>query len=288
MSILFFHHPRTTKSSWWLPLLHNRQCLWGAGLTLFVLAVALLGPWLAPFSPQEMLGTRYGAPNAHAWLGYDYLGQDVLSRVLHGGQSIVWMAVASSLLALLTGALIGLLAGFYRGKVDAAIVWLSDVMIAFPNLILVLLVVSMLGREKSLIVLTVAIAFVPGVIRLTRSLAQTVAQQDYIEATVMMGYPLRLILVGEVLPNVLTPLLIHLGTMLSWAVALLSGLSFLGYGVAPPEADWGLMVNENRGGLQIQPYAVVVPVVLIALFALGTNLLSEGLGRVTARIEEKP
>jgi peptide/nickel transport system permease protein len=152
---------------------------------------------------------------------------------------------------------------------------------------LVLLVVSMLGRTPWLIVLTAAIAFVPGVIRLVRGLTVSTSHQEFVEAAVMMGYPRWRILFQEILPNILTPLLVHLGTMLSWAVGILSGLSFLGYGIAPPAADWGLMINENRAGLQIQPWAVLVPAVMVALFALGTNLLAEGLGRVAARIDDR-
>lgn len=265
----------------------NRQVLIGFTLTSFVLLLAIAGPWFSPYLPQDLTGVRYGHPNADAILGYDYLGHDVLSRVLYGGRSIVWMALASSLIALVIGATLGLIAGFFRRKIDHFIIWWADIFLAFPNLILVLLIVSMLGRDKWLIVITVAIAFIPGVVRLTRSVSLGIAQQEYIEATEMMAYPYHQILLKEILPNITTPLLIHLGTMLSWAVAILSGLSFLGYGVAPPEADWGLMVNENRGGLQIQPYAVLVPIVLIAFFALGTNLLAEGLGRNKARIAER-
>lgn len=103
----------------------------------------------------------------------------------------------------------------------------------------------------------------------------------------MLGYSRWKILFSEIMPNILTPLLVHLGIMLTWAVGMLSGLAFLGYGVAPPAADWGLMINENRAGLLIQPIAVFAPVLLIALFALGTNLLAEGVGRMNARIEER-
>jgi peptide/nickel transport system permease protein len=264
----------------------NSQIRLGLLLTLIILLLALLGPWFAPYPAQEMVAARYSGPQSAAWLGADYLGQDVLSRVLHGGLSIVWMSVASSLLGLGIGIAFGLVAGFFKNRTDQVIIWIADIFLAFPHLILVLLVVSMLGRDKWLIAITVAIAFVPGVIRLTRSLTLSVSKHEYIEVAEMMGYPHHQILLREILPNILTPLLIHLGTMLSWSVALLSGLSFLGYGVAPPEADWGLMVNENKGGLQIQPFSILVPIVLIAVFALGANLLAEGLGRRFSRISE--
>lgn len=269
-------------------LLKERQVRFGFVLTLIVLAFALFGPYIAPHEPTSMLGNTYGLPaGPEAFLGYDYIGHDVWSRVLAGGRSVVWMTLSASLIALLIGTGVGLLAAFARRKVDQAITWLADVFMAFPDLILVLLIVSMLGREPWLIVLTVAIAFIPSVIRLARGIALNIVEQEFIEAARMMGYSRTHILFREILPNILTPLLVHLGVMLTWAVGMLSGLAFLGYGVAPPAADWGLMINENRAGLLIQPWAVFAPVVLIALFALGTNVLAEGVGRATARVEEK-
>lgn len=265
----------------------SQQVRIGFILTVIALLAALAGPWFAPFNPTDLVGMTYGQPDDKAPLGYDLLGRDVLSRVLAGGQSVVWMSIAASAIALFIGAALGVTGAFLRKKTDQAIVWGTDVLIAFPDLILVLLIVSLLGREHWLIVLTVAISFIPGVVRLSRGIAFNVVSQEFIEAAEMMGYSRWRILFREIIPNILTPLLVHLGVMLTWAVGMLSGLAFLGYGVAPPTADWGLMINENRAGLLIQPIAVFAPVLLIAIFALGTNLLAEGIGRITSRIEER-
>jgi peptide/nickel transport system permease protein len=182
---------------------------------------------------------------------------------------------------------LGLAAAYAGGRTDRALSWSADVLLAFPNLILVLLVVALLGREPWLIVLTASLAFVPGVLRLVRSLALGVAEQEFVEAAELLGYPRWHVLLREILPNVLSPLLVHFGSMLSWAVTILSGLSFLGYGVAPPAADWGLMINENRAGLQAQPLAVLAPVLMIVLFALGANLLAEAVARSNAGTEQR-
>ncbi|AXB78520.1 ABC transporter permease [Novosphingobium sp. P6W] len=249
-----------------------------------VLVAALLGPLAAPQSPLGLVGPTYGLPGAGTLLGYDYLGRDVWSRLLHGGRSVLWMSFAASVIALAIGAVIGIAAGLSKRWVDHAVVWGTDVLLAFPDLILVLLVVSMLGREPWLIVLTVAVSFVPGVIRLARGVTLGVVSQEYVEAAKLMGYPWWRIVLLEILPNISTPLLVHLGIMLTWAIGMLSGLSFLGYGVAPPAADWGLMINENRAGLMIQPWAVLAPVAMIGFFALGTNLLAESVSRAGSRI----
>jgi peptide/nickel transport system permease protein len=285
--IMFWRIPRffSNNARWLWP--RSAQVRLGLVLTLLALATALFGPLFAPYAPTELVGIAYGKPTADAWLGYDVLGRDVLSRVLAGGQSVVWMSIAASAIALLIGSSLGILGALLRRKTDQVINWFTDVFIAFPDLILVLLIVSLLGREHWLIVLTVALAFIPGVIRLSRSIALGVVNQEFIESAEMLGYSRWKILFSEIMPNILTPLLVHLGIMLTWAVGMLSGLAFLGYGVAPPAADWGLMINENRAGLLIQPVAVFAPVLLIALFALGTNLLAEGVGRMNARIEER-
>jgi peptide/nickel transport system permease protein len=256
-------------------------------LTIVVLLVALAGPLFAPHAAADFTGPVYGAPASGAPLGYDYLGRDVLSRLLLGGWSVVWMASTAAVIALLIGSALGLLAAYVGGRTDRALAWSADVLLAFPSLILVLLVVAMLGRAPWLIVVTASVAFLPGVLRLVRSLAAGVARQEFVEAAELLGYPRSHILLREILPNVLTPLLVHFGSMLSWAVTILSGLSFLGYGVAPPAADWGLMINENRAGLQAQPLAVLAPALMIVLFALGANLLAEGLSRIHARIEQR-
>lgn len=276
-------NPRRGPNRW----RNERQIRAGTVLLAAVLAIALPGPWLAPHDPNALIGAPYGPPGAGAWLGYDYLGRDIWSRLLAGGLSIFWMSIAASILALAAGAAIGMLSAYRKGAVDQGVVWSTDVLFAFPDLILVLLVVSMLGRAPWLIVLLVAIAFLPGVIRLSRGVTLGIVEQEYVDSARMMGFSSAHILLREVLPNMITPLLVQFGVMLTWAIGMLSGLSFLGYGVAPPAADWGLMINENRAGLLVQPWAVLAPVAMIALFALGTNLIAEGIGRINARIEEE-
>lgn len=251
----------------------------GALLLGAVLLLAVCGPWLAPHDPTALLGPVYGEASSSAPLGYDYLGRDVLSRVLAGGRSVVWMALVAATLALLLGSALGLLAGLLGGRFDRLMLWSADLSLAFPDLILVLLVVSLLGREPWLIVSSVAFAFLPGTLRLARHCAAELAQQEFVEAARLMGVTRWRILLREVLPNMLAPLLVHYGNLLTWAIGILSGLGFLGYGVAPPAADWGLMIQEGQAGLRLQPLPVLLPVVLIAVFAYGSDLFAEGIAQ---------
>ena len=256
------------------------------GIMALVVLVVVLGPWVAPYDPDVFLGAPYAPPSAHAWLGLDYLGRDALSRTLNGGWSTVWMSVSASVIAIVAGVLVGVTAALRGGRIDHFIVWLTDILLAFPDILLVLMVAAILGNASWLIVLTIALALTPGAVRLARGVTLNVAAQEYVEAARMIGLPTHKVVVQEILPNILPPLLVHFGVTLMASVTVLSTLSFLGYGVAAPASDWGLMIHENRAGLFLQPWAVVAPIILIALFSLSANLAAEGLGRRSARTED--
>jgi len=248
--------------------------------TLFlVLLIVVLGPWVAPYDPDALLGAPFAAPQRQWWLGLDYLGRDALSRTLYGGWSILWMSVSASVGAVGAGALLGISSAFIGGRVDHLVVWCTDVLLAFPDLLLVLLIVSIMGSEPWLMVLTIALALIPGAIRLARGVTLNVAAQEFVEAAKLVGLPTRHIILGEILPNIVAPLLVHFGVTLMASIALLATLGFLGFGVSAPTADWGLMVHENRAGLLLQPWVVAAPIFLIAAFSLSANMAAESLGR---------
>lgn len=249
----------------------------GLGLTALVFVVALLGPFIAPHSPSAIVGAPYQGPSGHALLGTDYLGEDVLSRVLWGGRSVVWMAIAATMIGMGGGVTLGLVAGYSRGAVDELTMRSLDVLLIFPQIILVLLFVSLIGPQLWLIVLIVGIGWVPAVARVTRGLTLNIVRQEYVQWCQAIGIPRRQILTREVLPNISIPLLVEFGLRLTWSIGVIAAVSFLGFGIQPPSADWGLMINENRNGLVVQPWGLVVPVLCIAMFTIGTNLLAEGL-----------
>ncbi|QNE35412.1 ABC transporter permease [Leifsonia shinshuensis] len=257
----------------------NLQFVIGSIGTLLIVLVAVVGPFIAPHDPTEIVGGPFQAPGAGSILGTDYLGADVYSRVLAGGFTVVWMSAAATLIGVLLGAVLGLIAGYSSGRVDAVIVWIMDVLLAFPSIVFVLLFVSLLGQSQFLIVVLVAIGWSPVVGRLVRSVTLDTVTQEYVEAVEMMGVPRWRILLRDVLPNIATPLIVQTGAVLTWSIGAIAGLSFLGFGVQAPLADWGLMVNENRSGLTLQPWAALAPVLMIALFTLATNTLGEGVSR---------
>ncbi|MFZ4372795.1 MAG: ABC transporter permease [Mycobacterium sp.] len=257
----------------------------GFFLTMLVCAFALIGPLLAAHSPTEFVATPYHLPTGDAWLGTDALGRDVLSRLMFGGWSVVWMSVAATVLGVGGGIILGLLAGYVRGATDGLIMRALDVVLALPQLVLVLLFVSLIGPKLWLIVLMTAVAWVPGVARTTRGMTLDISEREFVQAAEVLGVSRWSILFREILPNLTTPLFVEFALRLTWSIALIAGLSFIGLGIQPPAADWGLMINENRNGLATQPWGVLGPITLIALFTIGTNLLAEGVSRTIAGVD---
>lgn len=259
----------------------------GLALTGAVVLVALVGPAVVGHDPTDLVGAPYSPPSATAPLGTDYLGRDVLSRLLAGGRSVVWMSFAATALGVGIGALLGMVAGYSRNWVDGALMRPLDVVLAFPQIVLAMLFVSMLGSHAWLIVLLVGLSWVPPVARVTRAVTLEHVGHDYIAAVQALGLSRRRILIGEILPNLTTPLMVEFGLRLTWSIAVIAGLSFLGIGIQPPTADWGLMINENRTGLTIQPWAVAAPALAIATLTVGTNLTAEGIARTMAGVDRK-
>lgn len=259
----------------------------GVVLAGLVLAIALLGPFFAPHDPGAIVARPYAPAGPGMPLGADYLGEDVLSRVLWGGSRVVWTSLVATLLAVLLGGTLGLVAGYARNRLDTLLLWAMDVVMAFPLLVLVLLFVSLLGRSPWLTVLLVGLGWTPVVGRLARAVTLETVGNEFIESAEMMGFSRRRILFRELLPNVVTPLLVQAGALLTWSIGIMAGLSFLGLGVQPPNADWGLMTNENFAGLTIQPWAVAAPIACIAVFTVGINLIAEGFARAISGVRER-
>jgi peptide/nickel transport system permease protein len=252
-------------------------------LVLGVIAVALLGPLLSPQSPTAIASLPFETPSGEHWLGTDQLGRDAFARFLHGGLALVLVAFVATVLAYLVGLSVGMAAGYRRGLVDHGTVAVVDVILAFPPIVLLLVLVAAVGPSLTLIVVGIATIHAPRITRIVRSLTIETATAEYVEAAVARGEPLWAILRKDVLPNIWTPVLADFGLRLTGSVILFASLSYLGLGQAPPAADWGLMISENRGGLLLQPWVVVVPAATIALLTIGVNLVADGVARSIGR-----
>ena len=276
----------TAKSRTWFRrprwVFSNAGALWGAALTALVLILVAVGPYVAPNSPVDFVGAPFDPPSATALLGTDILGRDVLSRVLSGGTVILSLSAIATLLGVAMGGLLGIGAGYFRGTADEVIMRLLDVLLAFPQTILALLFVSVLGSSFMLIAVLVGAIHTPQVARVIRAAALRVSGEDFVKFAKGIGASPLKIMTREIAPNVLGPLLVETGLRFTYSIALIAGLSFLGLAQEPPAANWGLMVNENRIGLLQNPWPVVVPITLIAILTVGINLLTDAYGRWVA------
>jgi peptide/nickel transport system permease protein len=259
----------------------------GLAIVTALVLVALVGPLVAPYSPTEFVGIPNSPPSGDAVFGTDALGRDVLSRFLYGGRTVLWLSAAATLLGITLGVIVGLIAAYARNWLDDVLMRGNDVLLAFPQIIFVLLAVSALGPKLWLIVLTVGLTHAPRVARVIRGAALEIVERDFVKSAEVVGEARWRIVFAEVLPNVTSPLLVEVGLRMTYSIGLIAGISFLGFGLQPPDADWGLMINENRLSITVQPWAVLLPVIAIGLLTIGTNLITDGVSRALAGIDRR-
>jgi peptide/nickel transport system permease protein len=246
------------------------------------------GPLVSPRSPDALATLAYARPSGQFPLGGDFLGRDVLARVLNGGWLMLAMAAAATVLGVSAGALAGVGAAYLRGAGDSVIMRAVDVILAFPQLVFALLLVSLLGPRLWLIVVAVGVSHAPQVARVLRSAALDVTERDHVKVAELQGLRPVKVITREILPSLVSPIMVEAGLRLTYSIVIMAGLAFLGFGPAPPAPSWGLMINENRDGLPLNPWAVVVPAILIALLTIGTNTFTDAVARVAIGVERRP
>jgi ABC-type dipeptide/oligopeptide/nickel transport system permease subunit len=254
----------------------------------FVLVVAIFGRLVAPHGPAELITTPYSHPSARLLLGTDELGRDVLSRVLSGGLRLILLSFGATLVAYLLGVTLGLLSAYLRGIWDGVIMRALDVLLAFPPILLVLVLASGHGQGLDTIFIGAVLVNIPGSARVVRSAGLEVVTMPFVEAARLRGESVVSVLRREILANIRGAVIADAGPRLSGTIILIAGLNYLGIGVNPPTPDWGAMIYENLGGLTIQPWAVIIPALLIVLVVVSANLLGEAYlySRDTSRSKE--
>ncbi|ACL57867.1 ABC transporter permease [Methylobacterium nodulans] len=252
----------------------------GFAIVLFWAAVAIVAPLITPHPVGEIVDLDYFGPmTSQFWLGTDYLGRDMLSRILMGARYTVGISLAAVTLACLTGVTLGMTAAVAGGWFDAALSRFLDALNAIPSKLFGLVVVAGVGSSIPVLILTLAVIYTPGAYRFARALAVNVNTMDFVTVARVRGEGTAYIIRAEILPNIIGPVLADLGLRFVFVVLLLSGLSFLGLGVQPPNADWGALVRENIGGLPFGAPAVIVPSLAIASLTISVNLLIDNLPR---------
>jgi len=266
------------RNRWYTRLLRNPLGLAGTVILLLVLSLVIFGAALAPYDPEAFhTQDRLEGPSAAFWLGTDNFGRDILSRLLHGARATVLFGVVATAAGTAIGALVGLASGYVGGRVDELIMRGVDSLLAIPNLLLTLLIVTVLGASTTNAILAVALSFAPGMSRVARSVTLSVRTRDFVNAAIARGERTSYILMREMLPNVVAPVIVEGSIRVAFAIMLGATLSYLGLGAQPPASDWGLMIADARQYMFRNPWLVVWPGVGIALVAIGFNLFGDGL-----------
>lgn len=256
-----------------------------AGLILvgFWIVVCLISLVWTPYDPFTFhFANKLEAPSMEFLLGTDKYGRDTLSRIMVGSRGVVLIATGGTLFAVAIGLLIGITAGFFGKLYDEVVMRLMDIIMAFPSLLLALLVVAVLGPGEFNVALVIGVVFAPRIARVARSVVLEIRSMEYIRAARLRGDAIWNIMVCEMLPNMLGPLGVEAGVRFAHALFLSASLGFLGLGVQPPAPDWGLMVNEGRDFIEIAPWVSLFPAIAIATLVVGVNLLSEAYRRIWA------
>jgi peptide/nickel transport system permease protein len=250
------------------------------GVILLWVVVALFAPHMIPHSVGEIVDTDYFGPvSRDLWLGSDYLGRDIFSRILMGARYTLGISLAAVSIACFSGVALGMTAAVAGGWLDTMLSRFLDALNSIPSKLFGLVVVAAVGSSIPALIATLSVIYTPGAYRFARALAVNVNTMDFMVVARIRGEKLPYLIASEILPNILGPVLADLGLRFVFVVLLLSGLSFLGLGVQPPYADWGALVRENIGGLPFAAPAVLFPSLAIASLTISVNLLIDNLPR---------
>jgi peptide/nickel transport system permease protein len=246
----------------------------GIAILVFWVFIAFFGPALAPFSESDFVSDTSFLPVGHGfWLGTDYIGRDILSRLFYGTRLTLGMALLATLIASTLGSSLGIFSAVKGGWVDMLMCRLNDALLSIPGIMLGLVVIAALGSSIPILIGTTGIVYATSVFRIARSLGMDLAVMDYVEVARARGEGVWWVLRHEIFPNAAIPLVVDFGIRLAFAILFMSGLSFLGLGVQPPHADWGGMVRENLVGLSAKSLAPIIPALAIASLTIGLNLI---------------
>lgn len=243
-----------------------------------ILACAILAPLIAPHSPMDLdVASMLQGPGANHWLGTDELGRDVLSRTIYAARISMKVAFIAAGIGLACGTMVGVVAAYFGGWVDLVLMRFMELLFSFPAILLAVVLMASLGTSIFNAMIAIGIVFIPGFSRLARAATQVVLREQYVEAARAVGMSHSRILLREILPNILAPLLVEAAVAFSYAILLESALSFLGLGAQPPDPSWGNMLSTGRGFMSQAPWLSIVPGLAIFLSVLGFNLIGDGL-----------
>lgn len=250
----------------------------GGILILFFILVAVIGPYFVPYTAAEQnVLNKLQGPSAEHWFGTDQLGRDIFSRIVHGMSITLYIGFFSVFIAAIFGVIIGIVAGYYGGKIDTILMRLMDVLLAFPGILLALAVVTILGASLNNVILAVAVFSVPAFARIVRGSTLAVKELEYIDAVRALGAGDSRIIFRHILPNVFSPIIVQATLRIATAILTAAGLSFLGLGAQPPKPEWGAMLSDGRNYIFEAGHVALFPGLAIVIVVLAFNIFGDGL-----------
>ena len=262
----------------WLRLRKNKLALFGGSVLLFMIVVALLTPWIAPYSYEaQNLDLGASSPSAAHWLGTDIFGRDVLTQIMYGGRISLAVGFIATAVALLIGVTWGAIAGYVGGRVDAVMMRLVDILYALPFMIFIVLLMVVFGRNILLLFLAIGAVEWLTMARIMRSQVQSLRQQEFVEAAVSVGLSPAAIIRKHVVPNALGPIIVYTTLTIPSVMLLEAFLSFLGLGIQPPATSWGLLISYGAETMEEYPWLLIFPGCALTLTLFSLNFLGDGL-----------
>jgi peptide/nickel transport system permease protein len=269
---------RSGNGRLWRRLMHHRSAWLGLGLIALLASLALFAPLVSGYEyADQNLTNMLQPPSLNHWLGTDELGRDIWSRIAYGARISLTFSALTVVVSTAIGTVIGLFTGYYGGWLDELVMRFTDILLAFPGVLLAVTVVSVLGTGLQYVLLAIAIYITPGFVRVARSAVLAIKERQFVEAARAVGVGDRRILARHILPNILSCILVQSTLRTGSVILLISGLSFLGMGPKPPTPEWGLMLSTAKDYLRIAPHVSLVPGAAIMLAVLGFNLLGDAL-----------
>jgi peptide/nickel transport system permease protein len=272
-----------SQDSWarltWRRFCKNKTALWSLVLFAAIILMAILAPIISPFDPTQTVGAFDEAPSGAHLFGTDDVGRDVLSRLIYGSQVSLIVGIGSVIIYAIIGITLGLLSGYFGGVIDGAIMRVTEVFMAYPQFMIILVIVSLIGPNMMTVMLVMGLMGWPPICRLVRGEVLRIKSLDYIAASVVTGYSPCTIVFQHILPNVLSPILVNATFGIASAILTEAGLSFLGMGVQPPAASWGNMLTSAQSitVLSAEPWRWIPPGIAILVAVLTINFLGDGL-----------
>lgn len=263
----------------WRRFCKNKAAVIGLIILTVIVLLAVCADLIVPYEKviAQSGSERLLAPSATHWFGTDEYGRDLFARVIHGARYSLFIGVATSLIALIVGAVLGASAGYFGGVVDNIICRITDVFLCVPPILLSLAVVAALGANLRNLIIAITVSCIPGNVRLVRSVVMTVAEEDYIEAARSYGTSKARIIFRYVLPNAMGPIIVNTTMSIAGMILSAAGLSFIGMGIQPPSPEWGALLSEAEAYMFTAPYMLLFPGIFIILSALSFNLVGDGL-----------